>query len=76
MKILISHIFYCNLFFFYANFFLKFEGYKIPSGWKILPVFAAVHLDASQYDDPHKFDPWRWQVGQRNTNSTTLSQLF
>ncbi|XP_042423680.1 cytochrome P450 90B2-like [Zingiber officinale] len=40
---------------------VHYKGYKIPSGWKILPVFAAVHLDASLYDDPHKFDPWRWQ---------------
>lgn len=37
------------------------QGYNIPCGWKILPVFAAVHLDPSIYDDPHGFNPWRWQ---------------
>ncbi|XP_073352128.1 steroid (22S)-hydroxylase-like [Aegilops tauschii subsp. strangulata] len=31
------------------------EGYDIPSGWKILPVLAAVHLDSSLYEDPNSF---------------------
>lgn len=41
------------------------KGYDIPCGWKILPVFAAVHLDSSVYDHPHQFNPWRWQVISR-----------
>ncbi|CAD5173651.1 unnamed protein product [Musa acuminata subsp. malaccensis] len=40
---------------------VEYQGYNIPCGWKILPVFAAVHLDPSIYDDPHGFNPWRWQ---------------
>ncbi|XP_038990056.1 cytochrome P450 90B2-like isoform X2 [Phoenix dactylifera] len=40
----------------------RYKGYDIPRGWKILPVFAAVHLDSSLYDDPHQFNPWRWQI--------------
>jgi len=27
----------------------------------VLPVIAAVHLDASLFDQPHLFNPWRWQ---------------
>lgn len=37
-------------------------GYDIPAGWKVLPVFAAVHLDPALYDNPLQFNPHRWQV--------------
>jgi steroid 22-alpha-hydroxylase len=41
---------------------VRLTGYDIPSGWKILPVLAAVHLDSSLYEDPSHFNPWRWKV--------------
>ncbi|GFY94027.1 Cytochrome P450 superfamily protein [Actinidia rufa] len=41
---------------------VQYEGYDIPSGWKVLPVVAAVHLDPSHFDGPQHFHPWRWQV--------------
>ncbi|KQK22730.1 cytochrome P450 90B2 [Brachypodium distachyon] len=40
---------------------VHYKGYDIPSGWKILPVLAAVHLDSSLYEDPSRFNPWRWK---------------
>lgn len=40
---------------------VHYNGYDIPSGWKILPVLAAVHLDSSLYEDPNSFNPWRWK---------------
>ncbi|KAJ8451775.1 hypothetical protein Cgig2_007258 [Carnegiea gigantea] len=40
---------------------VHYEGYDIPCGWKVLPVIAAVHLDASLFEQPHLFNPWRWQ---------------
>uniref|UniRef100_A0A7C9AS93 Uncharacterized protein n=1 Tax=Opuntia streptacantha TaxID=393608 RepID=A0A7C9AS93_OPUST len=40
---------------------VRYKGYDIPCGWKVLPVIAAVHLDASLFDQPHLFSPWRWQ---------------
>ncbi|KAJ4766808.1 Cytochrome P450 90B1 [Rhynchospora pubera] len=40
---------------------VQYKGIDIPSGWKILPVLAAVHLDPSLYEDPQQFNPWRWQ---------------
>uniref|UniRef100_A0A453GUI0 Steroid (22S)-hydroxylase n=1 Tax=Aegilops tauschii subsp. strangulata TaxID=200361 RepID=A0A453GUI0_AEGTS len=41
---------------------VHYNGYDIPSGWKILPVLAAVHLDSSLYEDPNSFNPWRWKM--------------
>ncbi|KAK1439134.1 hypothetical protein QVD17_04949 [Tagetes erecta] len=46
---------------------VRYKGYDIPCGWKVLPVIAAVHLDPTYFDQPHLFDPWRWQ----NTNVTS-----
>ncbi|CAA0833850.1 Cytochrome P450 90B1 [Striga hermonthica] len=40
---------------------VRYKGYDIPCGWKVLPVIAAVHLDASAFDQPWHFYPWRWQ---------------
>ncbi|KAF0915320.1 hypothetical protein E2562_035552 [Oryza meyeriana var. granulata] len=40
---------------------VHYKGYDIPSGWKILPVLTAVHLDSSLYEDPQRFNPWRWK---------------
>ncbi|KAL5998261.1 hypothetical protein ACLOJK_009199 [Asimina triloba] len=36
-------------------------GYVIPSGWKVLPVFSAVHLDPSVHENPSEFCPRRWE---------------
>ncbi|KAE8655092.1 Cytochrome P450 90B1 [Hibiscus syriacus] len=40
---------------------VRYKGYDIPCGWKVLPVIAAVHLDPSLFDHPQHFNPWRWQ---------------
>ncbi|RAL46572.1 hypothetical protein DM860_004851 [Cuscuta australis] len=40
---------------------VRYKGYDIPCGWKVLPVIAAVHLDHTLFDHPHHFNPWRWQ---------------
>ncbi|XP_042440856.1 cytochrome P450 90B2-like isoform X2 [Zingiber officinale] len=64
---------------------VEYKGYKIPRGWKILPVFASVHLDSSLYDDPHRFTPWRWQSNkqrrptlcvQKNSVTSTTTNNF
>ncbi|XVF13995.1 hypothetical protein REPUB_Repub09cG0018500 [Reevesia pubescens] len=39
---------------------VKFKGYFIPSGWKILPVLTAAHFDPSLHENPMEFNPWRW----------------
>ncbi|PSS36470.1 Cytochrome P450 90B1 like [Actinidia chinensis var. chinensis] len=51
---------------------VQYEGYDIPSGWKVLPVVAAVHLDPSHFDGPQHFHPWRWQ----NTSGSSPSSSF
>ncbi|GMH14713.1 hypothetical protein Nepgr_016554 [Nepenthes gracilis] len=40
---------------------VRYKGYDIPRGWKVLPVVAAVNLDPSIFDHPHLFNPCRWQ---------------
>ncbi|KAL8473268.1 hypothetical protein ACS0TY_030194 [Phlomoides rotata] len=40
---------------------VRYKGYDIPRGWKVLPVISAVHLDPSLFDQPWHFNPWRWQ---------------
>ncbi|KMZ72925.1 hypothetical protein ZOSMA_157G00010 [Zostera marina] len=39
---------------------ITYKGFFIPSGYTILPVFSAIHLNPDYYKDPEKFDPWRW----------------
>ncbi|KAL0401250.1 UNVERIFIED_CONTAM: cytochrome [Sesamum latifolium] len=38
------------------------SGYTIPAGWTIVIVSAALHLNDNQFEDPLKFNPWRWKV--------------
>ncbi|KAA3474369.1 cytochrome P450 90B1-like [Gossypium australe] len=47
---------------------VRYKGYDIPCGWKVLPVIAAVHLDPCLFDHPQLFNPWRWQVSQSPYN--------
>lgn len=59
---------------------VRYKGYDIPRGWKVLPVVSAVHLDSGSFDHPQRFYPWRWQQ-QNNRNhapapsSTTCSSV-
>nr|BAE16979.1 steroid 22-alpha-hydroxylase [Zinnia elegans] len=50
---------------------VRYKGYDIPCGWKVLPVIAAVHLDPTHFDQPYLFDPWRWQ--NASVTSSTCS---
>lgn len=53
------------IYIYYANdmiYYLFGPGYIIPSGWNVLPVFSAVHLDPSLHADSLHFNPWRWKV--------------
>ncbi|KAG0451266.1 hypothetical protein HPP92_026519 [Vanilla planifolia] len=49
---------------------VHYQGYDIPCGWKVLPVFAAVHLDPDLYNESHEFNPWRWKesCGKMSSN--------
>ncbi|CAA2978645.1 cytochrome P450 87A3-like [Olea europaea subsp. europaea] len=37
------------------------NGYTIPSGWVIMIATAGLHLNSNQFEDPLKFNPWRWK---------------
>ncbi|KAK1394217.1 Abscisic acid 8'-hydroxylase 2 [Heracleum sosnowskyi] len=41
---------------------VEFEGYFIPKGWKVLPLFRNIHHSAALFPQPHKFDPSRFEV--------------
>ncbi|XP_009759674.1 cytochrome P450 724B1 [Nicotiana tabacum] len=44
---------------------VKFRDCVIPAGWKVLPVFSAVHLDPSVHANALQFNPWRWESDEQ-----------
>ncbi|XP_021716109.1 abscisic acid 8'-hydroxylase 2-like [Chenopodium quinoa] len=44
---------------------VEFEGYLIPKGWKVLPLFRSIHHCAEFFPQPEKFDPSRFEVPPR-----------
>ncbi|CAN6461423.1 unnamed protein product [Victoria cruziana] len=41
---------------------VEYEGYLIPKGWKVLPLFRNIHHNPDIFPDPEKFDPSRFEV--------------
>ncbi|XP_042520854.1 cytochrome P450 724B1-like [Macadamia integrifolia] len=50
---------------------VRFKDYLIPSGWKVLPVFSAVHLDPSLHGSTLEFHPWRWEKQSQTSKKFT-----
>lgn len=48
---------------------VEFEGYFIPKGWKVLPLFRSIHHNAEFFPQPEKFDPSRFEVPTHATPS-------
>ncbi|MED6217452.1 hypothetical protein PIB30_017895 [Stylosanthes scabra] len=44
---------------------VEIQGYHIPKGWKVLPLFRSIHHSPDFFPQPHKFDPSRFQVPPR-----------
>ncbi|KAI9081890.1 hypothetical protein K1719_036152 [Acacia pycnantha] len=44
---------------------VELEGYSIPKGWKVLPLFRSIHHSADFFPQPDKFDPSRFEVPPR-----------
>ncbi|KAI3750091.1 hypothetical protein L2E82_20716 [Cichorium intybus] len=44
---------------------VEIEGYRIPCGWKVLPLFRTLHYCADFFQNPEKFDPSRFEVAPR-----------
>ncbi|CAO2820079.1 unnamed protein product [Amaranthus hypochondriacus] len=44
---------------------VEFEGYLIPKGWKVLPLFRNIHHNPDIFPEPEKFDPSRFEVAPK-----------
>ncbi|XP_059663080.1 abscisic acid 8'-hydroxylase CYP707A2-like [Cornus florida] len=44
---------------------VEFEGYLIPKGWKVLPLFRNIHHSPENFPEPEKFDPSRFEVSPK-----------
>jgi (+)-abscisic acid 8'-hydroxylase len=44
---------------------VEFEGYLIPKGWKVLPLFRNIHHNPDNFPDPENFDPSRFEVAPK-----------
>ncbi|KAL0890069.1 hypothetical protein Bca101_014052 [Brassica carinata] len=44
---------------------VEYEGYLIPKGWKVLPLFRNIHHSADIFSNPEKFDPSRFEVAPK-----------
>ncbi|XP_042383985.1 cytochrome P450 90D2-like [Zingiber officinale] len=40
---------------------VEIKGHLIPKGWCVFTYFRSVHLDEAHFDEPYKFNPWRWK---------------
>ncbi|XP_062195345.1 cytochrome P450 90D2-like isoform X2 [Phragmites australis] len=50
---------------------VEVKGHLIPKGWCMFVYFRSVHLDDTLYDEPYKFNPWRWKEKDTSTSSFT-----
>ncbi|CAA0831900.1 Abscisic acid 8-hydroxylase 1 [Striga hermonthica] len=41
---------------------VEYEGYRIPKGWKVMPLFRYIHHSPEIYTEPEKFNPSRFEV--------------
>ncbi|KAL6183825.1 hypothetical protein ACLB2K_045235 [Fragaria x ananassa] len=44
---------------------VEYEGYLIPKGWKVLPLFRNIHHSPEIFPEPEKFDPTRFEVAPK-----------
>ncbi|WVZ81821.1 hypothetical protein U9M48_029160 [Paspalum notatum var. saurae] len=44
---------------------VQVNGYTIPAGWLVMICTMATHLNPTLFEDPLKFNPWRWTVIKR-----------
>ncbi|KAG7568456.1 Cytochrome P450 superfamily [Arabidopsis thaliana x Arabidopsis arenosa] len=44
---------------------VEFDGYLIPKGWKVLPLFRRIHHSSEFFPNPEKFDPSRFEVAPK-----------
>ncbi|CAO2163125.1 unnamed protein product [Urochloa humidicola] len=54
---------------------VQLNGYTIPAGWLVMISPMAVHLNPKFFEDPLKFNPWRWST-QDKTKQIALKKNF
>ncbi|KAL6654806.1 hypothetical protein ACP70R_008271 [Stipagrostis hirtigluma subsp. patula] len=54
---------------------VQVNGYTIPAGWLVMISPMAIHLNPTLFDDPLKFNPWRW-MDQDRTKIVTQNRNF
>ncbi|XBH59217.1 hypothetical protein VPH35_080509 [Triticum aestivum] len=50
------------------------NGYTIPAGWLVIVNPMAAHMNEEFFDDPLKFNPWRWM--DESKRSTMLKNFL
>ncbi|KAL5709556.1 (+)-abscisic acid 8'-hydroxylase [Ranunculus cassubicifolius] len=53
---------------------VEFEGYLIPKGWKVLPLFRTIHHSPTFFPQPDQFDPSRFEVSYETQSSKPFPQ--
>ncbi|GER56634.1 cytochrome P450 family protein [Striga asiatica] len=44
---------------------VEYNGYLIPKGWKVMPLFRNIHHNPEFFSEPKKFDPYRFKVAPK-----------
>ncbi|KAM7479189.1 hypothetical protein LguiA_027402 [Lonicera macranthoides] len=44
---------------------VEYEGYLIPKGWKVMPLFRSLHQNPKFFNDSQNFDPSRFEVAPK-----------
>ncbi|PIA56463.1 hypothetical protein AQUCO_00700653v1 [Aquilegia coerulea] len=44
---------------------VEYQGYLIPKGWKVLPLFRSIHHNPDFFTDPESFNPSRFEVAPK-----------
>ncbi|KAF3435403.1 hypothetical protein FNV43_RR22492 [Rhamnella rubrinervis] len=44
---------------------VEYNGYLIPKGWKVMPLFRNIHHNPEFFSDPLDFDPSRFEVAPK-----------
>ncbi|XP_078148406.1 abscisic acid 8'-hydroxylase CYP707A2-like [Carex rostrata] len=45
---------------------VEYEGFLIPKGWKVMPLFRNIHHSPDLFHDPENFDPSRFEVAPKS----------
>ncbi|KAL8116237.1 hypothetical protein AgCh_022659 [Apium graveolens] len=55
---------------------VEYNGYLIPKGWKVMPLFRNIHHNPEFFADPQKFNSSRFNVGALKDCTLHLSVSF